>query len=311
MGSGITRCLKFALAAVLLGPGTAIAATPEYRGPVYDGAAEGSEDWAYPRIVVERGDSRMIYNTREPLYELYLPDPSVANGAAVIMLPGGGMRMLGVGKGTQTEIDGFLSQGIAVALLEYRTLQMSPQAVERASAPPPPNAPPMRFPKMDIVNGNANPARDNPEIARLIELAVNDAQAMLAIMHMRAGEWGIDPKRIGLLGTSAGGGVAFGTLLANAPDEQKPDFFVSIFGPSLQDVAAPEDAPPLYLVTEANHGPVTDGLMAVFSIWKDAGKPVELHIYEVPNFSMTIDLWGDRLFEWMREQSIIPSGESQ
>jgi len=74
------------------------------------------------------------------------------------------------------------------------------------------------------------------------------------------------------------------------------------------DIQVPaDDAAPLFLVTEANHGPVTDGLLAIFSIWKDAGQPVELHVYEVPNFSMTVELWGPRLFDWMREQGTLPT----
>jgi len=125
------------------------------------------------------------------------------------------------------------------------------------------------------------------------------------MLHRRAGELGLDPDRIGVIGTSAGGGVAFGAMLADAPAETKPDFFISIFGPSLQDVHVPAPAPPLFLVTEADHGPVTDGLLAVFSIWKAADEKVELHVYEVPNFSMTVDLWGPRLFAWMAERGFL------
>jgi hypothetical protein len=64
----------------------------------------------------------------------------------------------------------------------------------------------------------------------------------------------------------------------------------------------------LFLVTESNHGPVTDGLVALFQMWKDHGQPAELHAYEVPNFSMRVGLWGDRLFDWMREQKMLPDG---
>lgn len=277
------------------------AAEPAFRGPLYESAAKGSESWTYERTVVERGPVRSIYNTREPRYELYLPDPARANGAAVVMLPGGGLRVLGTGAETDREIDRFLEHGIAVILLEYRTLQLSPDEVDRALAPPEPNAPPVRFPKLAIVNGNANPARDNPQMAALLELAVADARAALRLARGHAREWHLRADRVGIIGTSAGGGVGFGALLADAPPEEKPDFLISIFGPSLQDVAVPAEAPPLYLVTEADHGPVTDGLLAVFSLWKGAG-----HVYEVPNFSMTVDLWGTRLFDWLRERSVIP-----
>jgi len=108
--------------------------------------------------------------------------------------------------------------------------------------------------------------------------------------------------------TSAGGGVALGTMLAGEAGAT-PDFIISIFGPSLQDVAVPAKAPPLFLVTESNHGPVTDGLVALFQMWKEHGHPAELHVYEVPNFSMRVSLWGDRLFDWLRERMILPAAE--
>ena len=59
-------------------------------------------------------------------------------------------------------------------------------------------------------------------------------------------------------------------------------------------------------MTEGDHGPVTDGLIDAFRIWKEADQHVELHVYDVPNFSMTVDLWGERLFDWMRERAILP-----
>ena len=36
-------------------------------------------------------------------------------------------------------------------------------------------------------------------------------------------------------------------------------------------------------------------------------EPAELHVYDVPNFSMSVSLWGDRLFDWMREQELVPA----
>ena len=72
-----------------------------------------------------------------------------------------------------------------------------------------------------------------------------------------------------------------------------------------QAVAAPDNAPPLFLATEADHGPVTDGLLALFSIWKNAGFKAELHVYEVPPFSMKPALWGPRWFQWMGERGFL------
>lgn len=279
-----------------------------YDGPLYSGPAEGSQHWKYERLVTCEEARKNVFNTREPRVQVYLPEKG--NGAGIVMLPGGGLRVLGLGEGTKTEIDAFLEQGIAVILLEYRTLQVDPETLAQPPAAPPPSADPVKFPKMEIRNANANPSPDDPALSEVLRLATADGKAALALAHERAAQWNLDPNRIGMIGTSAGGGVAFGSLLSDGPPNTKPDFIVSIFGPSLQDVSVPANAPPLYLVTEADHGPVTDGLLALFSLWKDAGAKAEIHVYEVPNFSMTVGLWGDRLFEWMVERAIIPADDA-
>ncbi|OYW44763.1 MAG: hypothetical protein B7Z08_08355 [Sphingomonadales bacterium 32-68-7] len=312
-GRGAARlrlCLAAGALAAALAPASAAAAEPALSGSLHAQPLPVPPGWTEPRVVTECGGAVSIYNTTQPRYDLFLPASDKASGAAVLMLPGGGLRVLGAGAASDAEIEAFLARGIAVMRLEYRTRQVPAQSIPRACQPRPAGAaaaPPMRFPALEIVNGNANPARGDAVLATVLELATADAQAALRLLHARGAEWNLDPDRIGAIGESAGGGVAFGALLADAPVETKPDFLISIFGPSLQDVHVPEPAPPLFLVTEADHGPVTDGLLAVFSIWKAAGQKVELHVYEVPNFSMTIDLWGPRLFDWMVERGILVS----
>jgi acetyl esterase/lipase len=303
----------------LLGPSLAVivllwaagAAAHAERKALYDGPAPGSESWTQPRTEVARNGNVSVYNTSQPVYELHLPRPERASGAAVVMLPGGGLRALGTGASLQDEVDALLAEGVAVLVLEYRTLQFAPQQLQRLTAPPPPPAPgsaPSRFPRMEIVNGNANPAAGDARMDEVLRLATDDAQAALRLLHENAAAWHIDPDRIGVMGTSAGGGVAFGTLLDRAASaEEQPDFLVSIFGPSLQDVTAWEGAPPLFMAVEAEHGAVTDGLIEVFRIWNQAYQPAELLIFDVPNFSMTEKLWGPRLFDWMRRHSIMPA----
>ena len=106
----------------------------------------------------------------------------------------------------------------------------------------------------------------------MLELAVADAQAALALVRSRAGEWRIDPSACGIIGFSAGGGVAVGTALAPQSDAS-PDFLVSVYGPSLQDVKVPPHAPPLFVAVGATHFNVTNGCLALFAAWKAAGKP--------------------------------------
>jgi acetyl esterase/lipase len=156
-----------------------------------------------------------------------------------------------------------------------------------------------------IVNGNANPAPDDAALGKVLELAVADAQTALRLVRRRASEWHVDPQRIGIIGFSAGGGVAVGTALA-AKSAASPDFLVSVYGPSLQDVDVPTHAPPLFIAVGATHFNVTNGCLALFSAWKAAGKPAEIHVYDgiSAGFGMTkrghpVDEWMDRLHEWL------------
>jgi hypothetical protein len=59
------------------------------------------------------------------------------------------------------------------------------------------------------------------------------------------------------------------------------------------------------MATEADHGPVTEGLLALYTAWKAAGKKAELHIFDVPNFQMPAALWLDRFVTWLRTQKLL------
>ncbi|WP_338446393.1 CocE/NonD family hydrolase [Pelagerythrobacter marensis] len=273
---------------------------------LYPNGATGSEAWTQPETVSSEGQRRIIRNVREPEISVYLPEPGDRTGAALVMLPGGGLRLLGVGAETDEQIRQFNRRGIAVILLKYRTLQIDPKTIGSRSMTPPG---PMSFPKLDIVKANANPAKGDAALDEVLRLATADAQEALRVTRSNAAAWGIDPARVGMIGTSAGGGVAIGAMLAGAPGAT-PDFIISIYGPSLQDVDVPVDAPPLFLATELDHGPVTDGILALADLWRDAGQHVELHVYDVATFAMPFSLWGPRALEWMEERGFL-SAEAQ
>jgi acetyl esterase/lipase len=189
-------------------------------------------------------------------------------------------------------------------VLKYRTLQQDPSA-QRGPAPGMPGPGAGARQELVIVNGNANPAPSDAALGKVLELAVVDTQAALRVVRRRADEWRIDPERVGIIGFSAGGGVAVGTALA-AKSDASPDFVVSVYGPSLQDVDVPAHAPPLFIAVGATHFNVTNGCIALFSAWKAAGKPAEIHVYDgiSTGFGTTkrghpVDGWTDRLHEWL------------
>src|SRR6188472_1793503 len=70
---------------------------------LYNGAAPGSETWTYQEQVYKAGtSSALIYNVSHPTLTVYPADPSVANGTAVVLCPGGGFYILaGVHEGTE------------------------------------------------------------------------------------------------------------------------------------------------------------------------------------------------------------------
>lgn len=266
---------------------------------IYPGVAPGSEDWTQEEVVRTRpGGARVYANVRDPELTAYLPDAALANGAAIIILPGGALRFLGVGQETNDMIEFFNAKGIAVFYLKYRVLQEEPvvPGAERPQAIGPGN-----LPELVIRNGNANPLPNHEGLNRVLELAIDDAQEALKIVRSNAQQWNIDPARVGLFGTSAGGGVAFGTLIENKAG-LAPNFVASLFGPSLMDVVLPDDIPPIFMATETGHGPVTSGLIALLEIWIEAGGSAELLVFDVP--SLWNALWEERFLEWMEEQDL-------
>jgi acetyl esterase/lipase len=168
--------------------------------------------------------------------------------------------------------------------------------------PGPPGAPRQ---ELVIRNANANPAPEDVALTEVQTMAIADAQAALRLVRSNAAAWKINPARIGIMGFSAGGGVGVGTALAPRSDAS-PDFLVSLYGPSLMDVQVPDHAPPLFIAVGATHFNVTNGCLALFTAWKAAGKPAEIHVYDQVSagFGMTprglpVDGWKDRFEEWL------------
>jgi acetyl esterase/lipase len=272
---------------------------------LWPGEAPGSEHWSIPEsITTSASGDRVLTNVSDPSVTVFLSDAALATGAAAVIAPGGALRALAFDNEGVKLAQWLNERGIAAFVLKYRTLQQD------ASAPrgPPPGMPRLgsaQRQELVIVNGNANPAPDDAALGEVLELAVADAQAALKLVRRRAGEWHIDPARVGIIGFSAGGGVAVGTALA-AKSDASPDFLVSVYGPSLQDVNVPTHAPPLFIAVGATHFNVTNGCLALFAAWKAAAKPAEIHVYDGigAGFGMTqrghpVDGWTDRLHEWL------------
>ena len=298
-----SACLAAASLAIVPLAGIQAQQIQEFR--LWPDGAPGSADWTVPeQVSAGRGGDRVVTNVSEPTLSVYLPDPATATGAAVVIAPGGALRALAVDNEGVKVAQWLNSKGIAGFVLKYRTLQQDPDA-PRGPIPglPGPGAAPRE--ELEIRNANANPAPDNEALTEVLELAIEDAKQALRLVRSRADEWRIDPSRVGIMGFSAGGGVAIGTALAE-PSPAYPDFLISLYGPSLMDVFPPAHAPPLFIAVGSMHFNVTNGCLALFAAWKAAGKSAEIHVYDgvSSGFGMSrreapVDGWTDRLHEWM------------
>ena len=277
---------------------------------LWPGRAPGSEGWTIAETTTRSpaGD-RIIANVSDPTLTVFLPDAAAATGAAVIVAPGGALRILGWDNEGVRAAEWLNAKGIAAFVLKYRTLQGSPApggAVPAAGGVP---AAPRQ--EMTIRNGNANPEPNDARLAEVLRMGIADAQQALRLVRRNATMWRVDPGRVGIMGFSAGGGVAIGTALADKTDAS-PDFLVSLYGPSLMDVTVRPDTPPIFIAVGATHFNVTNGCLALFTAWKAAGRPAELHVYDQVSagFGMSrrglpVDTWTDRLHEWLLARKIV------
>jgi dienelactone hydrolase len=281
--------------------------------PLWPGKAPGTELWTLPETVTETPRGRNIVNVSQPTLTAYLPEPSKATGTGVILAPGGGLRVLGI---DDALIDWLRDQGIATFVLKYRVLQAPlppPRPKEGAASAVPPvfGGEEMTLQSL-LATANANPSPDDAKLTEVLHMAVADAQQALRLVRKNAEKWRVKADKLGFLGISAGGGVAVGTAMAEAGDAY-PNFIISLFGPALQDINVPNHAPPLFLAVTQDHWNVTNGLIALFAKWKEAGKPAELHIYDklsgpigMVKTDTPVDSWRGLMIEWLITHGFAP-----
>ena len=245
----------------------------------------------------------------KPMIEVYLPKAETANGCAVVLCPGGAMRWLSW-ESDVVKMASFLNeQGIAAIGLRYHLNKGGGGQMPQG----------MNMPEMvDVTHPDAFPKADanpmhNASGDSIIRLASEDAKAAIRMVREHADEWHLNKERIGFLGFSAGGGVAIAATMS-ADKMERPNFLCTNFGPSLMPVTVPADAPPLLIMTRAEHPNVAAGLVALFMEWKKAGANAELHIYgdgKGPYELMpqtgetTTETWSGQMIQWLKAKGFV------
>jgi acetyl esterase/lipase len=227
----------------------------------------------------------------------FLPKPGTANGAAVIVAPGGGFRWLSMGNEGWEVAQALADKGIAAFVLKYRlnptpeSLDAFKESMNRPPAPPTSNGgTPTPRPAMDLSN------------------QLQDAEAAYAMIIKRAKEWGVDTARLGMIGFSAGAGLTMHSTLNSKTMEL--DFIGPIYG-GMGPVEGPKNAPPMFNVI-ATDDFLFRGQFGVIDSWFKAGKPVEFHLYQngghgfgLGNPNRTSNKWFDAFIHWLNVNSFL------
>ncbi len=293
----------FASALVLIAATTGLAAAPAAPIPLWPKEAPGEKgglgeekDTTGAKGGLVAGKSVIrLGNVSQPTLTIYRPTKDKDTGAAVIICPGGGYNILAYDLEGSEICEWLNSIGVTGVLLKYRVPKRP--GLEKHTA------------------------------------ALQDAQRAVGLVRSRATEFGLDPKRIGILGFSAGGHLAaaacnnFDKRTYEPVDEAdkascRPDFAFLIYPAYLTvkeqgDKVSPElpittNTPQTFLAMTQDDGVRVESALFYYLALKQAKVPAELHLYPTGGHGYGlrpsthgVTTWPKRAEEWMAARGLL------
>ncbi len=234
-------------------------------------------------------------NVHSPTMTVYVPPADKETGAAVLVCPGGGYNILAMDlEGTEV-CEWLNSIGVTAVLLKYRVPKRAD--LERHTAP------------------------------------LQDAQRAMGLLRQRAVEWGIDPKRIGCMGFSAGGHLAAALStnyetrsypVLDEADKQpcRPDFTILIYTAYLteknegdklaKEIKVTEQTPPTFLAMTEDDPIRVENALFYYLALKNAKVPAEMHLYPTGGHGYGlraskngVTTWPARAADWLRTAGLL------
>jgi acetyl esterase/lipase len=245
--------------------------------------------------LVDGKPTKWLTNVSKPTLTIYRPAKDKDTGAAMLIAPGGGYHNLGWDV-EGTEIAEWLNSiGVTGIILKYRC----------------PRRP--------------GDVKNVPPIGPL-----KDSQRAVSLVRANAKDWGIDPKRIGMVGFSAGGHLVGATCTnfekrAYEPIDDidkiscRPDFGIMCYSGyfKVEDgltptVKTPKGTPPLMFV-HASDDTISDAehSAAFYLALKRAKIDAELHIFATGGHGFGVRpgspcfSWTKSSVDWMRSRGFL------
>ena len=258
--------------------------------PLWPHGAPGSEGKTNREVVkISASGEESVWSIHNPSLTPYLPSKDTATGTAMLVIPGGGHRVLAITHEGYNVAQWLSERGIAAFVLKHRL------------------------------------ARESNSTYRIEVESFADAARAMRLIRSRAREWNIDPARVGAIGFSAGGelvnmicargdrGTADSTD-AIERENAKPDFQALIYPGRSGDIQPAKESPPVFLACSyTDRKDISEGLAEVYLRFKRVGVPAELHIYAAGGHGFglrasdkrPVGTWNARFEEWMSSSGFL------
>lgn len=276
--------------------------------PLYESRAPGAvvpgSKAVRPEIDEQFGGSHVLRNVTEPNLTVYLPDPARTTGTGVIIAPGGAFMMLSIDYEGHDVARWLAARGVAAFVLKYRLEEAPANDLLYAVAL-----------ARRLYSVQHRTGVDLPQFPGE-SLGVADGLQALRLVRQHAVQWRLDPKRVGLLGFSAGAVIAL-HLAGDYDAATRPAFVASIYGLRTFEHPIRTDAPPLFIAIASDDPFFPTGAAELYGAWRKAGIAAELHVYDQGGHGFglkpgnsTSSHWIEEFAWWLQGQKLLTPGGS-
>jgi len=243
-----------------------------------------------PDALVAGKPATEVDNVSRPTMTVYSPSGK-NTGVTVVVFPGGGYYVLAIDLEGTEACDWLTSRGITCVLLKYRVPDSGP-------------------------HGDGTGIQKYPAFPTALE----DAQRTIRLIRFNAARYNINPGKVGVLGFSAGGYLVadistnFDKRLYSPVDaadklSSRPNFAIALYPGHLSisrtelgfttRIPVSRQTPPTFLLqAEDDHVDNVKDSLVYYIALKNAGVPVEMHLYAQGGHGFGLRKTDQAITEW-------------